>query len=236
MILAQWFPGSCRKCLMCIFLICLVFGLFSASGYANEKISGDIENGFRILDVQPGDHDNDFTVYRGDYIKLRYPDSFQKQLFVINELTYSDTISPQPEKSPFFKMKKVGTYLFQLGQGGGEITVIELIRPNYIEVTASEGAELLKNLNPFILDVRTPQEYEQGHIEGTHLIPIQELQQRIGELKAQKYEDIFVYCATGNRSTVASRILVDAGYKRIYNLRYGMYDWVRSGYPSITGK
>jgi len=228
--------ATCIQYFKSIFIISIVLGLASFNSYATENVSGDVENGFRILGVNPKQPDNNFTVYRGDYIKLRYPDSFQSQLFEIDDLKYSDTILPQPGNSPFFKMKQAGTYSFQLGEGGGAITVIELIRPNYTEVTASEAAELLKNLNPFILDVRTPPEYEQAHIEGTHLIPIQELQKRIGELESQKHEDIFVYCATGNRSTVAARILADAGFKRIYNLRYGVYDWARSGYPYKTGK
>jgi rhodanese-related sulfurtransferase len=232
----QAFLNNCMLCLRTIFIISIVLGIASVNCYAKENVSGDVESGFRFLDVDPKRPDNTFTIYRGDYIKLRYPDSFQTQLFVIDDLKYSDTILPQPGKSPFFKMKQAGTYAFQLGEGGGAITVIELIRPNYTEVTASEAAELLKNLNPFILDVRTPLEYEQAHIEGTHLIPIQELQKRIGELESQKHEDIFVYCATGNRSTVAARILADAGFKRIYNLRYGVYDWARSGYPYKTGK
>jgi len=93
----------------------------------------------------------------------------------------------------------------------------------------------LNNLHPFILDVRTPQEYRQIHIEGTYLIPIQQLQARIEELESKKHEDIFIYCATGNRSTVASRILADRGFKRIYNLRYGVYEWASQGHPYKTG-
>ena len=232
----QSFSNNCMLCSRAIFIISIVLWLACVNCYAKENVSGDVKSGFRILDVNPKQPGNNYTVYRGDYIKLRYPESFQSQLFVIDDLKYSATILPQPGKSPFFKMKQAGTYAFQLGEGGGTISVIELIRPNYTEVTASEAVELLKNLNPFILDVRTPPEYEQAHIEGTHLIPIQELQKRIGELESQKHEDIFVYCATGNRSTVAARILADAGFKRIYNLRYGVHDWARSGYPYKTGK
>ncbi len=174
MTIQQSFSNNCMLCSRAIFIISIVLGLASANCYAKENVSGDVKSGFRILDVDPKRPDNTFTIYRGDYVKLRYPDSFQTQLFVIDDLKYSDTILPQPGKSPFFKMKQAGTYAFQLGEGGGAITVIELIRPNYTEVTASEASELLKNLNPFILDVRTPPEYEQAHIEGTHLIPIQE--------------------------------------------------------------
>jgi rhodanese-related sulfurtransferase len=133
-------------------------------------------------------------------------------------------------------MKQVGVYSFQLGEGGGVIEVIDLVRTNYIEVSAEEAFELLSNRKPFILDVRTQKEYEQLHLADTHLIPIQELQKRIGELEGQKHEDIFVYCATGNRSTVAAKILTDAGFKRIYNLRHGVIDWAQKKYPYETGK
>ncbi len=214
----------------------LLLFLLSVQRAAAEDISGRIVTGYRILDVDPASGDNAFTVYRGDYIKFRYPESFSGQPFAIPELKYRDMLQPDPSKSPFFKMKATGTYSFSLGSGGGQIRVVDLVRPNYTEVTADEAAGILKNLQPFILDVRTPGEYQQIHIEGSYLIPIQQLQARIGELESRKLEDIFVYCATGNRSTVAARILADLGFKRIYNLRYGVYDWARRGYPYKTGK
>ncbi len=218
-----------------LILILIISTTFCQAG--DEKvISGKISTGFRILDVDPAASDNHLTVYRGDYIKLNYPEKFGPLPFSMLELKYKDTLFPEPAKAPFFKMKISGTYPFILGEGGGNITVVELIRPNYIEVTADEAVELLKNLHPYILDVRTPQEYRQIHIDGTHLIPIQQLQARIKELVSKKHEDIFIYCATGNRSTVASRILADRGFKRIYNLRYGIYDWARKGHPYKTGK
>jgi len=45
--------------------------------------------------------------------------------------------------------------------------------------------------------------------------------------------DILIYCATGNRSTVASKILNDSGFKQIYNLRYGIYSWSKEKFPVI---
>lgn len=221
-----------------IFLVVCMF--FISSGVfcqaeMTEDISGKIITGYRVLDVNPTSPGNRFTVYRGDYIKFNYPDEYASLAFVIPELKYKESLLPKHSDSPFFKMKAIGTYTFTLGKAGGSITVIELIRPNYTEVTADEAAELLTNLHPFILDVRTPEEYLQIHIEGTTLIPIQQLQARIGELESKKHENVFVYCATGNRSTVAARILADRGFKRIYNLRYGVYDWARKGHPYKTG-
>jgi len=224
-----------KKISLIVFVIFAGFAVVCQAG-DSEAISGKIITGFRVLDVDPASDNNNLTVYRGDYIKFRYPAKFASLSFAMEELKYKDTLFPEPAKSPFFKMKTVGTYAFTLGEAGGNITVVDLVRPNYTEVTADEAVELLKNLNPFILDVRTPMEYEQVHIEGTYLIPIQQLQARIGELESRKHEDIFIYCATGNRSTVASRILANRGFKRIYNLRYGVYDWARKGHPYKTGK
>ncbi len=217
--------------------VCVLLTTFTLLGTAySENISGEIITGYRVLSVDPATTTNDLTVYRGDYIKFRYPAQFSSLEFIVTELKYKDMLFPDPAKSPFFKMKATGTYPFTLGSGGGSIKVVELTRPNYTEVTADEAAVILSNLHPFILDVRSPGEYSQLSIEGSYLIPIQQLQARVGELEAQKNEDIFVYCATGNRSTVAARFLADLGFKRIYNLRYGVYDWARRGYPYVTGK
>jgi rhodanese-related sulfurtransferase len=62
------------------------------------------------------------------------------------------------------------------------------------------------------------------------LIPVQELQTRLKELSAYKHTDILIYCATGNRSTVASKILIDHGFKRIINMRYGIAQWRHNKY------
>lgn len=217
-------------------LIIIVFISMLTNAQAGENISGKISTGFRVLDVDMSSNENRLTVYRGDYIKFQYAEKYGSLSFAMPELKYTGTLNPNPGKAPFFKMKATGSYQFALGQAGGTIKVIDLVRPNYIELTAAEAAELLKNIDPYILDVRTVQEYQQIHLEGSELIPIQQLQQRMGELESKKHEDIFIYCATGNRSTVAARILADSGYKRIYNLRYGVFDWAKQGYPYKTGK
>lgn len=152
-------------------LFFLLFAVTSLSQAGQDAIvSGTIITGYRVLQIDPAGKEINLTVYRGDYIKFRYPDTFAALDFAIPELKYKDTILANPEKSPFFKMKKTGIYSFTLGESSGKITVIELSRPNYQAVTADEAAKLLKNLHPFILDVRTPQEYTQLHIEGCRFV------------------------------------------------------------------
>ena len=86
----------------------------------------------------------------------------------------------------------------------------------------------------FLLDVRTAQEYQAGHLPNATLIPHTDIAQRAGELPADKATPIFVYCRTGNRSAIASEALVDLGYTNVVNLRDGGYpDWERAGYPVV---
>ena len=73
------------------------------------------------------------------------------------------------------------------------------------------------------LDVRTQGEYSQRHIPGSKLIPIDQLEDRIGEVgsKDKKY---IVYCHSGGRSVAACMILHDKGYKQLFNMP-GMSYW-----------
>lgn len=85
--------------------------------------------------------------------------------------------------------------------------------------------EELKNMSKqgsFILDVRSPQEYKEGHIEGSILIPEYELKFRKNELPKNKNEKIIVYCQSGNRSRKAYNYLKQIGYKNVYNLFGGL--------------
>jgi hydroxyacylglutathione hydrolase len=88
---------------------------------------------------------------------------------------------------------------------------------------------------PFmLLDVRTAEEYAEGHIKGALLIPVQELQQRISEVPQDK--QVYIYCRSGVRSVRASKILVNAGYTRIENVQGGFMAWKDAGYPVEIGR
>ncbi len=95
--------------------------------------------------------------------------------------------------------------------------------PKIEEITGSQLLEqLAQGPRPFILDVRTPAEYRQGHIDGAVLIPVTELTSRIGEVP--KDREIVTVCHSGNRSTTAARHLHHAGYQ-VKNLQHGMSRW-----------
>lgn len=74
-----------------------------------------------------------------------------------------------------------------------------------------------------LLDVRQPGEYETGHIPGSRLIPLPQLQDRLAELDPAK--PTIVYCAVGGRSRVAAQILSGKGFREVYNLSGGIKAW-----------
>lgn len=99
----------------------------------------------------------------------------------------------------------------------------EKVRPSGI--SPEEAQKRLKSGEDIILlDVRTQGEYEEKHIPGSTLIPLDALKKRAGAELPDKDKVVFVYCRSGNRSTAASNILAELGYKKVYNLG-GITDW-----------
>lgn len=84
--------------------------------------------------------------------------------------------------------------------------------------------EHLKSNQPFqIIDVRQPNEFENGHIPGATLIPLGELSSRYSEINRET--EALVVCRSGGRSTKACEFLGSVGYRNIYNLMGGMLGW-----------
>lgn len=199
-------------------------------GSPSPQISGKIVDGLRVLNIGSKVTDNNFVVFRGDYIQLKLAGSSSFEI-IIPELKISKTFPAADGTKPYIKMKKPGRYSFTAGHQGGTIEVIEYSATHYNELSAAEADKIIKNIQPLLLDVRTPGEYQRGHIKGSVLLPVQVLQKKIDTLAAYKDREILIYCASGNRSTVASRILIENGFEKIYNLRYGINDWARRKFP-----
>ena len=103
---------------------------------------------------------------------------------------------------------------------------------NYGDITVEEAKSLIEsNVSLIILDVRTPEEYDSGHIKEAILIPISELEGRLDELS--KEEELLIYCRTGNRSTNSVNILKANGYTKIFHMNNGITAWIQAGYPTV---
>ncbi len=111
-----------------------------------------------------------------------------------------------------------------------------IILADFNFATPKEAKDIMQNKknNVIILDVRTDTEYHtQGYIKGAVLIPLGELKTRIDELREFKNHKIVVYCASGNRSISASRILYSYGFNP-YNLNGGINNWKRNDYKIVN--
>lgn len=84
----------------------------------------------------------------------------------------------------------------------------------------------------YLIDVRQPEEYRQGHISGAKLIPLRQLATRTQELPAGR--EIVCICHSGSRSRSAAKKLSAAGFKAV-NLRGGMIAWMRASLPVKKG-
>ncbi len=224
-----------KRKLRVLMVLLLLFGFnlqtVSAQSSSDPQISGEIVAGLRILTVSPG-KENNFVVYRGDYLQFEMTGSDSFEL-AIPDLKIQQRFPANEGEQGYVKMKQSGTYAFTVGNATGTIQVIDYAAASYVELNAEDAGQILQNTNPLILDVRTQMEFQQGYIQGANLLPVQVLQQNIDKLAPYKDQDILIYCATGNRSTVASRLLIEAGFMKIYNLRYGIADWAQRGHPIV---
>jgi rhodanese-related sulfurtransferase len=93
------------------------------------------------------------------------------------------------------------------------------------------GEKIRTRQDFFLLDVRTPQENAGQAIEGSYLLPLQELGNRIDELPKNK--EIVVYCRVGNRSAFACAHLGRMGYT-VKNLEGGILVWNTAGNASMS--
>jgi rhodanese-related sulfurtransferase len=83
------------------------------------------------------------------------------------------------------------------------------------------------------LDVRTPGEFNEGHVEGAQLIDFQSgnFENEIATL--DKSKTYAVYCRSGSRSGQAVKVMSDAGFTSVYNLNGGVIDWTIAGLPLV---
>ena len=100
------------------------------------------------------------------------------------------------------------------------------------ETTVDElKAQIDQGDEPFILDVREPQEYQICQIPGSMLIPLGDLPSRLVELEGR--DDMVVHCKSGVRSAKAVKLLREAGFSRAKNLRGGILAWIDKIDPSL---
>ena len=94
------------------------------------------------------------------------------------------------------------------------------------EVTPREVKSMLDKGEKFVfIDCRLPNEYQITHIEGAKLIPLQQITQRMGELKGHENEKVVVHCRSGQRSLQFAQLLRQQGFKDAKSMAGGILLW-----------
>ncbi|MEA5093546.1 MAG: rhodanese-like domain-containing protein [Sedimentibacter saalensis] len=94
----------------------------------------------------------------------------------------------------------------------------------YVKISPKDAKEIMDNEESIVLDVRTKDEYDQGHIEGAVLLPVDEISSKAEEVLKDKKAKIVVYCRSGNRSATAAKTLIKMGYENVLDFG-GIIDW-----------
>ncbi len=100
-----------------------------------------------------------------------------------------------------------------------------IIFANFETIEPTKLEQFMRDGNTTLIDVREPDELlKEGKIEGSINIPLSRLKEQLPTLQKYKKTKLVIYCRSGNRSAVASRIIADRGYK-VYNLKGGIKFW-----------
>ncbi len=110
-------------------------------------------------------------------------------------------------------------------EGPAPEAVAQQMKTTYKVISPEEAKQMMGKKGVVVLDVRTPEEFAEGHIEGAVNVPLQSL--KPGE-KVSAAPDtkgtLLVYCRSGKRATAASEILLKSGYEKVYNFG-GVQGW-----------
>lgn len=132
-----------------------------------------------------------------------------------------------------YRIKIIGFLFLALTLATGCAESIETT-PIFKDVTSQEASDLIQqnqgNLDFRVIDVRTPEEYAEGHIAEAILIDFyaEDFRDEIARLDREKA--YFVYCRSGNRSGQAVEIMRELGFVEVYNLSAGIREWVEQGF------
>jgi phage shock protein E len=98
-------------------------------------------------------------------------------------------------------------------------------------LTPAEVAEQLRNPRtaPFLLDVRTSEEFAEGHVPGAKNVPVRELDGRLADIP--KDRPVVVYCHSGGRAKLASNLLRERGYTNVVEMTGSMMAWEAAQLP-----
>ncbi len=117
------------------------------------------------------------------------------------------------------------------GSAGAAASTTQQEPSHVVRLTAPEFRKLAEQAGGGYLDVRTPGEVARGHLPNASVIDFHDPKFRQKVELLPKDKPVFVYCASGGRSSAAAEMMVQMGFGHVYDLQGGIGSWAGEGYP-----
>jgi len=98
-------------------------------------------------------------------------------------------------------------------------------------LTVTEAVMLMSRKQVVVVDVREPDDFKQGHLQGARNIPLSQLATRIAELEKFKDKPVLLVCERGNRTRAAVKVLREKQFSALHQLKGGMQAWIEAKMP-----
>jgi rhodanese-related sulfurtransferase len=118
------------------------------------------------------------------------------------------------------------------------LVIITELRRKAAGVTSVDPSDAVRLINndATVIDVRSSENFTQGHIVSARSIPMDELDVKLEKLGALKNKPVLAVCQAGMSSKKALEALKKSGFENVYDLKGGMNAWSQAGLPVVTGK
>ena len=99
------------------------------------------------------------------------------------------------------------------------------------QVSLDEARQLLEQGQVLMFDIREPDEHATGVAQGMRLLPVSQLDKRVGEIPKDPSQPVLIICNTQNRSSKVVAALREAGWTNVRFVNGGMSEWAKRGWP-----
>jgi rhodanese-related sulfurtransferase len=146
-----------------------------------------------------------------------------------NLLFYNVTIAKNHWSTVKFIIDNIWLVAVAIISGGA--LLLPALQRRGEKISLLQATQLINQGKTVIVDVRDAAEFATGHIRDAKNIPLNDLQQRIGELDKSKSKNVIVMCQSGVRSAKAAGQLKKAGFEKAVSLNGGLAAWLAQGLP-----
>ncbi|MCU0957573.1 MAG: rhodanese-like domain-containing protein [Hydrogenophaga sp.] len=106
-------------------------------------------------------------------------------------------------------------------------------QPDPLRVELEEGRALFESRQALMFDIRENSEHATGVADGARLLPMSQLQQRLGEIPKDPGQPVLIICNTQNRSSKVVEAMKEAGWDNVRYVHGGMSAWAKNGWPMV---